>query len=41
MQNAENHDTGQELQFMFTPSIRMEKKYDLCDFNRGMVVNAR
>ena len=32
---------GQELQLMFTSTIRMGKKCYLSDFNRGMIVGAR
>lgn len=40
---AHHADTGQALQLMFTSNtsnIRM-KKCDLCDFNHGIVVDAR
>ncbi len=32
---------GQELQLMFTSTIRMGKKNDLSDLDRGMIVGAR
>ena len=34
-------DTGQQLQAMFTSTIRIEKKCDVCDFAHGMIVGAR
>ena len=40
--SAENHaDAEQQLQIMFTSTIRIGKKCDLSDFDRGMIVGAR
>ena len=39
---VQNHaDTGQELQIMFSSNIGMGKKFDWCDFDRGMIVGVR
>ena len=32
---------GQEVQLLFRPNVRMRKKYDLSDFDRGMIIGAR
>ena len=32
---------GQEVQLFFRPNVRMGKKCDLSDFDRGMIVGAR
>ena len=32
---------GQEVQLFFRPNVRMGKKYDLSNFDRGMIVGAR
>ena len=32
---------GQEVHLFFRPSVRMGKKYDLSDFDLGMIVGAR
>ena len=32
---------GQEVQLFFRPNVRMGKKCDLSDFDRGMIVAAR
>ena len=32
---------GQEVQLLFRPNIRMKKKWNLSDFDRGLIVGAR
>ena len=32
---------GQEVQLFFRPNVRMGKKWDLSDFDHGMIVDAR
>ena len=32
---------GQEVQLFFRPNVRMEKKCDQSDFDRGIIVGAR